>query len=576
MEWPPRSRTSSLLGLLGVGAAVVLGIIVRLEDPLSTPVIPAEDPYTHMIRVKGHLAAGGLKATDTYGQLYPPGMHAAFAALWTYAGGDLPTLFRFGPVVCGGVGILGTGLLLERHAGPGAALVGALGVALVPELVWRTTMMAPTALDVALLPFLFYALLELVTGDLAWAGVALPLAAFLVLAHPWLLGALAVTAAAFVALGLLVPWSPARDGGVSPRGAAAALAIVVLAFAFVLSTCGGICGPGYRKALPVDGLVDWLTPGAFALGLLPAALALWPGAVDRLPANPLASPSWARRLLASLVLALLLAAVALAVRATGTPEHVSLVRMLGWPVLGLAAAGFLAAPFVAGPLAYLGVAFVVATLPLSVFTPLGVEFVAHRMVVYLGLGLAILSGVTVGGLARGLQAGVERARPSRPSSTGSSLLALAVLLLTAGGAGAVVVDETPDPYEGGWYRLYEPCEFWALEDVANRIGDEPSTTVVAGDWRPRIVLDALAPAEPRFWFSQSFFASESERDGLVTQLETDEGSLYVLEERHIRTQRPGLDTSFLEGGSWIHLDSWCGAELGHDHELRLHVHARTM
>lgn len=573
MEWPLRSRASTSVGLLAVGAVVVLGIFVRLEDPLSTPVIPAEDPYNHMLRVKAHLGAGAIVPTGPYGELYPPGMHAAFAALWAFAGGELSTLFRFGPVVCGAVGIAGTGLLLHRHVGPGAAFVGALGVALAPEIVWRTTMMAPTAVDVALLPFLFYALLEIVEGDLAWTGVAAPITGFLVYSHPWVFGILAVAGVAFATLALLVPWSPSQ-APFSSRGLVVAAGLVGVGLAMVLSTCGGMCGPGYRKALPFDSLIAWLAPVAIVLGLLPAALALWPRAADRLPANPVSPASGWRRGLASLLLVVFLAAVTARAATTGTPEHVHLFRMLGRPVLGLAAVAFVAAPFLSGPLAYLGVAIGAATLPLSLLNLLGVEFVAHRTVVYLGLAAAILAGVAVGGLADALRRGIERAGVSPRSPAASSALALVLLLATAGPAGAAVADGTPEPYEGGWYRLYEPCEFHALEDVADRIGDEPLTTVVTGDWRPRIVLASLAEPQPRVWYSDSFFASESEREGLVDQLETEAGSLYVLEDRHLREEGTN-PAGFLQEDEWIHLDSWCGAELGRTHEVRLHVHTRT-
>src|SRR5687767_15865135 len=111
------------LGLiLLLAALVVYGLSLRLEDPLSTHVVAAEDPYTHMALVREHLRDGTLDSFNPGGEVYPPGMHALLAAILVYTGEDLYELTRIGPALFGALGLAGVAILLARHESLGAAI----------------------------------------------------------------------------------------------------------------------------------------------------------------------------------------------------------------------------------------------------------------------------------------------------------------------------------------------------------------------------------------------------------------------------------------------------------------------
>jgi hypothetical protein len=566
-RWPART-----VGGVGLAGIVLVGLLVRLAEPLSSPVLPAEDPFTHMVRLKAHLHEGGFQAQTPIGDLYPPGMHAMLAAGWAFTGGDLYPLFRFAPVVFGAIGLLGIGLLLWHRVGIVAALAGALAAALAPELVFRTTMMAPTAVDLAVLPFVFYALLEILAGRLAWTGVAAVLVGFLVFAHPWVLGVLAAAGLVFALLAVAQPWPVVDVPRLSSRGFATAMAVLGVGFGLVLSTCGGFCGPGFGEVVGFGGL-QLVAPLVLVLALLPGAfLLVQDRALESLPANPYRARSRARQIGLGLLVALAAAGVVAAGWARGLPEFVAPPRMLGWPLLVLAGAGLLAVPFLAGPLAYLAAGLTLGTLPLAVFDLFG-GFVAHRAVVYLGLGLVLLAGVLAGGLTRAIR---DRLADACESRRPRRALALVPALLVAGAFGATVAAGTPEPYEDGWYHLYEPCELDALREVGDRIGEHPATLAITGDWPPGTVLQAVASAEPRIWYHESFFADPGERATHVDALARSPGTLYVVEDRHLRHEQDRERRAFLDEEGWRVTGTWCEEELGPRNAVRLHVHGRTM
>jgi hypothetical protein len=551
---------------------LVLAVLLRLEEPLSNPVLPAEDPFTHMVRVKAHLDAGAFLAQTPTGELYPPGMHAAVAAVWAFAGGDLYPLFRFAPVVLGGLGVLGTGLLLWRYVGLVAGFVGGLGAAMAPELVFRTTMMAPTAVDLALLPFLFYALLAVLVGRLAWAGPAAALAGFLVSTHPWVMGVLAAAGAVVALLALAAPWSTDRCPRLSRAGLALDVAIVGVGFGLVLSTCGGLCGPGFQEVVQLEGL-QLVAPLVIVASLLPAAF-LWL-ARDRLAWIPDApeAASWPTRLGVAALVVLLAVPIVATGLTSGLPELVDPPAMLGWPLIVLAGLALAIAPLIAGPAGYLGVGLVFATLPL-VLHDLFVRFVAHRAVVYLGLGAVILAGALAGHLTRWARQRLDEASGAREGRASWRLLVIPSILV-AGSFGAGVVAGTPEPYADGWYHLYEPCELDAMRAIADRVEPHPSTLVVTGDWRPGIVLPAVADPEPRIWYHEQFFADAGEREVLADELVASPGTLYVVEDRHLRHQQGPDRVAFLREDHWQVIGSRCDDEVGAMHEVRLFVNTRT-
>lgn len=564
----PRSTTkvALALALVGILAALALGVLVRLEDPMSSTVIPAEDPYTHMALVREHLWDGNVDPLYDSGTLYPPGMHAFVAAAWVYTGLDLYEIVRLGPVLLGAIGIIGMAVLLWRMEGPVAGFVGGLAYALAPEVIFRTTMLAPTALDLALLPFLFYAFLELVKGRLGWVGVAGPLCLYLVFTHPWLLLVLALAGAAFVFLAFVLPWSAARAAPLSPRGLAAALAVVGASIALADSTAGSFRGTlNVPAGFPLGPMLYLMA----AVALLPLiVLLVSPEALDRL------APSRQRRsypllLRGTLSVLLLVGLVAMTVPAVqnGMPDQVNLPRMFGWPILALAALAFVALPFIASPTSHLGAAVALATYPFVIYNPLGSEFWPHRTAVFLGIGLVLLAGIAAGAAVRG----TARLVQSRPMSQlvarnrVAPVFALSLpVLLVATTLGGGVFAGTPLGYDG-WYRLYPECDMDALRDIGERVQEEPEAIVVAGDWQAKLVIASLTTDAERIWYKPEFFMDADLREEEVFHANREGRPMYVVVDRHLRAENPQADTGFLHESPWVEAENWCSGSGGFSH-----------
>ncbi|MCA1811057.1 MAG: hypothetical protein LC623_03485 [Halobacteriales archaeon] len=561
------------LAISATAAAVLVAFLLRLADPLSSPVIPAEDPYTHMALVREHLRTGALDPLYPKGDLYPPGLHAFLAAAWTYSGMDLYQIVLLGPVLLGAIGVLGMALVLARNQGPLAGFVGALALAVAPEAIFRTNMMSPTALDLALLPFYFLAVLELLKGRLGWLGVAAPMTVFFVVSHPWLFPILGMMGAAFIVLAVLFPW-PARFAPLSLVGAAAALACIGFGTGLMLSTCGGLCGPGLRDivevphtaffdALPTLAMVASVVP----LGVLLASPKLRAKAAAWTPGRP--RSVWLR-LVASAGIAVTLYMVTTRALAAGLPEYVDLHKMFGWPIVVLAFAALVALPFVASPAAYAGAGLFAATYPFVVFNPLHSPFWPHRTAVFLGLGLVMLAGVAAGALAHGIAVAWNASLARRvrrkaaagadphPSHAGSQamLLLLGVLTVPAFVGGAVYAG-TPDGYSGGWYRMYPACEMDALRDVAKMVDADPKAVVMAGDWEAKLVIASLSSDASRVWYKQTFFTSAESRQDTEAQLAHNGRPLIVVVDRYVKVETPEADTSFVQGLPYHSLGTWC-------------------
>lgn len=568
-------RGACALAVLGVALAVALGTVLRLVDPLSSPVIPAEDPYTHMALVREHLRDGNLDPLNEPGALYPPGLHSFLAAVWVYTGLDLPEIFRIGPVVFGAIGIVGIALLLARNEGLLAAFIGALALAVAPEAIFRSTMMSPTAMDLAVLPFLFYAVLEMLRGRLAWAGVAGPMLAFLTIAHPWVLPI--VLAGLFLAgvLTIAFPWRTSNVPPLSLRGLLAALALACAAFGMAVTGCGGQCGPAYDGLvdLPGEAKVQSYAPLVFFAAVAPAALLLVPKArFDALDARVARGrrPVWLR-LACSLVLAGALALVTWQAAQGGFPEYVGLPRMLGWPVLTLAALAFVALPFATGPATNLGAGIAIISYPFVVFNPLNSPFWPHRTAVFLGVGLFILAGVAASAIVRLVVAAWSRLheRKKAPTATPAAashahkplasrhVMAFAVPLLVGVFLGGSVYAATPDAYPGGWYRLYHPCELEALEEVADLVAADPDLVVVTGAWQPKLVVASLSTDASRVWYKPDFFTNPQEREDLVAIFAKEGRTIVVVMDRHLKIEHPDAQTGFAQGEPWQPVGAWC-------------------
>lgn len=566
---------ANVIAGLTIAATLAVGVLLRLDDALSSPVVPAEDPYTHMVLVKEHLRTGTLDPLNPPGALYPPGMHALLAVVWSFTGTSLYELVRFAPAVLGGISLAGVGVLLWKHAGRVAAFVGVLAFALAPEAIFRTSMMAPTAVDLALMPFYFFALLEVLEGNLAWVGLAAPLSLFLVFAHPWLFGIIGLMAVAFAALALVLPWPTSRSPSLSSPGFAASLAIVGGSVGLVLSTCAGMCGSGFEGIVPFADLLVLLSPVVLVLSFLPSVLlAVRSSDLDRwMPRRTTGPRSNVIRAGLSLVFAAALVAVTWPAVQQGFPELVDLQRMIGWPLLGLAAGAFVLLPFMADRMAYVAASLTAATYPLVIYNPLGSPFWPHRTTVYLGLGLALLAGVGAGALARWARrawdAGI-RERSLMPDRMAGTMAALAPALIVAGSVGGAVWTATPHAYADGWYRLYEPCEMEALQEVSERAEQHEQTVVVAGDWRPAIVVSAITENPDRVWYKEPFFNDERERRDTMVQEGGTPGELYVVEERYMRSDNAAADPAVLDTDEWVVEETWCADEINPRHQVVLH------
>lgn len=554
----PHPRASLVLAIGAVALAVALGVFLRLADPLSSPVVPAEDPYTHMALVREHLRTGDLDPLNDRETVYPPGLHAFLATAWVFTGSDLYDIILLGPVVLGAVGVLGMAVLVWRTAGPAAGFVAALALAVAPEAIFRTTMMSPTALDLAILPFFLYALVRVMTGRLGWIGVAAPTAVFLALAHPWVLAILCAAGLVFLVCTVLFPWPASRTAPLTMPGLVACIGVLGsgLGIAFLMPSFNGVLNlPSSVNLVP-------LGFGILALALAPAIVMAftrrrrWPSAwLTRGP-----PPLLVRLGLSLGIAATLLITGFLAVQ-QGMPSLVDLPRMFGWPILALAFAALVALPFIASPVANLAAALVAATLPFVVFNPLQSEFLPHRTAVFLGVALAVLTGVVAGALAHAAANALHARTSARTTvarhNTRPFLFAVGPVLLVTTLLGGSVYAGTPDGYPGGWYRLYTPCEIDALRDVARQADADPDAVIVTGDWQSKLVLAALTSDTQRVWFKADFFTSEQERGDLVATMANEGRPLIVVADRYLRVETPEADMSFAAAPPWQPLGPWC-------------------
>jgi hypothetical protein len=427
-------------------------------------------------------------------------------------------------------------------------------------------MMSPTALDLAILPFLLYALLRVLQGRMGWLGVAVPAVAFLLLSHPWTLAVLAVAGGVLGVLALAVPWSARRGPPITLAGVAASIALLGSAVGLSLSGCGGLCGPAFRDVVSGGDRLAVLGPWVVAASLAPLALLV---AARRTRLASVAWPghrrSWPARLAAAAILAAMVAATTVVAVRQGMPPMVNLPRMFGWPILAVGALGLLLAPLDPRPVSNAGAALCLATYPLVVFNPLHSPFWSHRTAVFLGLGLVILVGCAAGTVATAVRHRVARSRLA--SSAGPRLAGASSLLVLALATGGVAA-ATPAPY--AWYRLYSPCEFDGLQDTARRADADPTALVVAGDWQAKLVVAGLADNASRIWFARSFFTSAHDRQSILTSMQGQGRPVYAIVDHHLR-DGGAVDASFLDSAPWTPLGTWCAPGAASAPGVRLYV-----
>jgi len=555
--------------VVAILAAMAVGVFLRLHDPLSSSVVPAEDPYTHMALTREHLRDGSMDPLYEGSTMYPPGLHALLGIIVVFTGQDLYEVTRVGGAVLGAIGVLGMGLLLSRNAGLAAGFVGALTYAILPELVFRSTMMSPTAVDLALVPYLLLCLLEVMRGRLGWLAGAVPLAAYLLFAHPWLFGVLAVAGAAFLLLTLAIGWPARREQGVSPVGFAATFAIIGVGIGLALTGCGGGCGPGFDALLDLPLQTGGAVPALIiAVSLVPLALALFaPRSLAWLTkaTGRKHHPWWLNAAFAAVLLGALVM-VSRPAFANGLPQQVDFGVMTGRTVLLLAAAAFVLLPFHAKPVSHLAAALAVATYPFVIYNPLDSEFWPHRTVAYLCIALTLLVGTLAGAAANLGSWLVDRAAAWRakrsprgdkdPVVRARRVLVAVPALLVALAFGSHVYAQTPDPGYS-WYRMYTECEMDGLRDVADQLNAEPDAIIVTGSWQAKLVLAALVDDASRVWYKAGYYYSEDQRAPMLRGQSVKGADTYVLVDKWLRDEHPDADTTFLESQPWQPYKTYC-------------------
>lgn len=560
---------AAAIALVAVGAALLIALALRLPDA-SQPVMPAEDPYSHMTLVREHLRDGNLDPMTGGGVLYPPGLHGVMAAWWAFSGSELYDLMRFGPVLFGLVSVAGLALLLGRWEGTLAAFAGALALAAMPEQVARTTMMSPTALDLALLPFLVGAVLEVLRGRLGWLAAAVPITGFLVIAHPWILAILGAAGVAFLVLYVLFPWRASRGAPVTRQGVAAVVALLGGALGLALATRWEASGTGFGElALPLAGHsagMLGLMGVAVALGIAAFLFALPRMTSYRLPKLNQRPRPTVLQVLGVLAMGALLVAITWPALGKPMPDLVELPRMIGWPVLALAVLALLVLPVAGGPVAHAGAALFLVTYPLTIHNPLDSPYWPHRTVVFAGLAAAILVGVAAQRIVDAWRArenlswpswlparGRARSLTETRSGVSANPLVLAVPALLVGVVvGAALVTGTPGPYNDGdgWDRYYNQCEFDNLRAVAALSHEDPKTLILTGSWQSKLVISAFALQGDRVWYKSEFFRPSYDYDRFYGHLEAAGDHAYLVVDRYLPQEEPDADLGFLDSPPW--------------------------
>lgn len=546
------------LAVLVVAAAALLGLMLRLHDPTSSPVIAAEDPFTHIALTQEHLATGRIDSLYDGSVVYPPGFHALLAAVSVWTGLSLYTLAIYLPPALGAIGIVGIALVAWCPLGRWPATLAASVLAIIPEAIFRSSMLSPTALDLAVLPFLLLALLRVMGGQWRWIPASVLLTLFQLFSHPWAFGVLATGGAATLGFCAL---RGSQNGGqrLDARGCLIACALVGSGLGLGMMGCGGWCGPGFDRIMALPGLGPLGGLGALLVAIAVAPILAWgvlllarrlqwlpPAAPERWTQAPTrwakAGARWRRPLLSAAFVLALFFVLRAAVR-DGLPEFVG-IASFGWPALALAAIGLAAAPWVPGPTSMLAVGLFWGTLPFVVFNPLHSEFWPHRTMVYLALAVALLAACALQAVLVHLLPALHRRSAGLNLSPRLRILVpLGLTLAVVGAADIGVVASAPPPFS--WYRLYEPCEDEALRSLAQEVAHQPESLVIAGDWQAKLVLAAYTSNTSRIWFDRAFFTDPLHRANVVEDAMRHGHTVHVVVERNL-----AFDLAFLNNTEW--------------------------
>lgn len=572
-----RRSVTSLVALGLLGLVVAHGVSLRLKDPLSTASLGAEDPYTHVVFTKEAVDKGAFGDSFHLGtSMYPPGLHAFLGILVPLSGVSYHAFARFVPVVFGAIAIVGTYLLAARLAGRrvarpdgtsglaphhAAGLAAALVTAILPEHVFRTVLLFPTALDLALLPafllvFVFSFEVARAEGRVlprrpeSWAvhGLLLLFAVPLAFAHPWVVPLFLAPAGLFAALRVL---REERQPGRTAHALAVPTGIAALATAFAMASRWDKSDTGFSDFLGhVPGL-GWVAgldlPGPLVFGLLVVLLGAAAGALVAVVA--LATrvrarlPAPVRFGVAAGVLVLLLALLRPMTR--DLPFEVSYQAMLGPAAILLALGGLAVALLRPSPLGDLGLGVSVLLFPMTALDLFGSPFWPQRTVAYLCVGVALLAGALVAFAHDLLQAGLTHLRgrslDARERPIAGPVLLVCAFLLAAGPVAAA-----PAPTYA-WYRMYDDAQFEAFREVVDRVEEHPESRVIVHGWQPGLLVKALGdPAS--VYYSPDFFAHGGDQKRAEV-LSNVQGPAYVLVDKHLlREVKDGaMSISFLGG-----------------------------
>lgn len=520
-----------------LASTLVLGVALRLADPLSTRALGAEDPYTHVVFTKEWLDQGYFADSFHLGtSMYPPGMHAFVGAFAPLAGVDLYDFARIAPALFGALAILGMFALGQRLAGNAAGLAAAFVTAVLPEHIFRTELLFPTALDLALLPLWIIGYHMAITthraqGTVLFVGASVPLA----IMHPWLVPLFAAPLAIFVALRAV---RGQLDRSAIVHGAALLVAPIAFAMSFRWTESDTGFADFFAHLGPLAFLssLDLPRPLLFlilttVLGALAAA-----GVGVLLLAMRIRLPRAAAVALGALVAAGLL--LALPPMTRELPYEVNYRDMLGPFAISLALAGLVLAFVRPTALGDLAAAISVTLFPLTAIDIFDSPFWPQRTVAYLCVGVALLAA-TLAAHVHELPQRLARSDRSRAGVGIAALLALA--LAFAGGAAA-----THDPVYK-WYRLYNEDHFAGFEKTADIVSADPDAKVFVYTWQPALMIKTLTDPD-HVWYAPDFFADATERSERLAQVQ---GPAYVLVDKHtLKAEKEGeASLGFLGDGS---------------------------
>lgn len=522
----------ALVALL-LAAIVAYGVALRLDDPLSTRALAAEDPYTHVVLIEEWTSAGAFgDSVHLATAMYPPGMHAFVGAFVPFTGIELHAFARLAPPFLAALGILGTFALGERLGGRVAGLAAAFVTATLPEHIFRSELFFPTAFDLALLPAWILAFHMALrdhprAGAVLFVGTSVPLA----LMHPWVVPLFAAPLALFAAIGAWRSLTPAR--GIARAGALLAGPVAfAMAFRWDTSDTGfadfaaHVPGLAWLAATPIPAPVVFL---GVAL-VLAALIALAAGVIHL--ARRVPRPPGARWLPIAVGAALL---VAIPFLARDPPQDVSYNDMLGGLAILLALAGFALAFARPTPLGELGACLGVVLYPLTTLDLFDSPYWPQRTVAYLAVGVALLAANALAHAAHGAAWLLSRAPRTRAVAGPASMAALALVLV------GTSVAVPADTY--AWYRMYDEDDFEAFEEIAAQLANDPASKVYVYTWQPALLVKALAGPE-HVWYSPGFFNDGATRE---RQLDDAHGAVYVLVDKHTtRADEAGkIDLAFL-------------------------------